>query len=308
MKTKGLVLFSGGLDSRLTIKLLQEQGLELELLHFVLPFGGGCCNNAACVLNFSQVQCLRLNVIDLSAGELFRQYIKIIRFPRHGTGSAMNPCRDCRIFMFNKAREFATGIGAKFIATGEVLGQRPMSQLKDSMFFIEKQANLVGKILRPLSAQVLPPTEVEKQGLVDRNKLLGIVGRQRTTQLELAAKYQIKFPTPGGGCSLCEPAFSTRLTDLFSTKNDISPSDVELIKTGRHFRSQGRLVVGRTAKENDRLESLNGLFKYGLIPQGEHSPTVLFESPLDGELATKLRTAYSHGNSALRADFDKIRI
>lgn len=198
-RPKALILFSGGLDSKLVIKLLQEQDLDLELLYFELPFGGGCCNSFSCVFNFSQINAVKLNVMDLTQGDLFLSYLNAVRTPRHGTGSGINPCRDCRIFMFRQARVFAEKIRADFIATGEVLGERPMSQLRNSLFLIEREADLVGKILRPLSAKLLPETEAEKKGLVDRGKLLDIEGRQRRRQMELAEKYQITFPNPGAG-------------------------------------------------------------------------------------------------------------
>ena len=209
-KIKALVMFSGGLDSRLAIKLLQDQGIDVEAIYIKLPFGQGCCTNFGCILNFTQLQGVKLHKIDASKGKLFKEYQKIIKAPKFKRGAGYNPCQDCKIFLFKQAKELAKKIKADIIATGEVLGQRPMSQMKQALLTDEQEAGLKNKILRPLSAQLLPETTYEKKGLVDRSKLLSLHGRQRKIQINLAKKYNIKYPGPAGGCILCEKLLKKR--------------------------------------------------------------------------------------------------
>ena len=310
-KTKALVLFSGGLDSRLAVKLLQEQGLEVEAVNIKLPFGAGCCSNFACVFNYSQTQGIKLHIIDCTKAHLFQEYLKIIKNPEHGFGSGTNPCKDCKIFLLKQAKKLAKKINAQIIATGEVLGQRPMSQLKHQLELIEKQAGLQGKILRPLSAKLLPETIYEKKGLVNRDKLLNLRGRNRKPQIALAKKYNIKFPSPGGGCLLCEKEYSKKLKDFFKHEktNKITPEHIQLLNIGRHFRSEnkGKLVLGRDEKENNLLEQLNNKLKYNLIIPDFPGPTVLFENKKDKELAENLILTYSK-NKELKKDFEKFKV
>ena len=169
----------------------------------------------------------------------------------------MNPCVDCHTLMFKKAGEYMIKIGASFILSGEVLGERPMSQNRNGLNIIERESGFEGRILRPLSALLLAETLPEKEGLVDRNKLLDISGRSRKKQMELAAKMGIgDYPSPAGGCKLTEPAFSKRLRDLFFQEN-YSLEEIELLKLGRHFRFSKdiKLVVGRNKEENEQLQN-----------------------------------------------------
>ncbi|MHA1828855.1 MAG: hypothetical protein ACTSX6_09455, partial [Candidatus Heimdallarchaeaceae archaeon] len=181
---KALALLSGGLDSRLAIKLMLEQGINIEALHFKLPFEGCCLPD--CAFKFTQLEGIRLHWVDVTKGKPFRDYIKLVRRPKFGYGSGMNPCIDCRIFMLRETKKIAKKINAKFIVTGEVLDERPMSQRRKTLELIEKETGLKCKILRPLSAKLLPETEAEKKGWINRNKLLAIRGRRRTPQLTLA--------------------------------------------------------------------------------------------------------------------------
>ena len=190
---KCVVLFSGGLDSRLVVKIMEEQGFGVVPIFFNLPFGCGCCNALGCSFNFSQLQEIKLEVFDCTKGKLFKEYMKLLKEAKHGRGAGVNPCRDCKIFMFKHAKKFAKSKGIDVIVTGEVLGERPMSQLKGSMMLIEAAAGLKGKVLRPLSAKLLPETIWEKKGLVDREKLYDIHGRRREKQIALANKFKIKF-------------------------------------------------------------------------------------------------------------------
>ena len=251
-KVKAIALFSGGLDSILAIKILQKQGIKIMAINFHSLFFSE--KNATA---FSEQLKIKLKRINLEEGRNFQEYIKIIKKPKYGYGSAINPCIDCKIFMFKKAKKILKKEKADFIVTGDVLNERPMSQTKHTLMLIEKESKLKGKILRPLSAKLLPETEAEKQGLVNRNKLLDIQGRQRKKQIALAKKYNLSYPTPAGGCLLCEKAFASKLKDLFKYKKKIEPRDIQLLRLGRHFRyKKNKIIVGRDKKENKKLTSL----------------------------------------------------
>ncbi len=308
MNNKALILFSGGLDSRLATRIVLEQKIRVELCFFRLPFGEGCSSSESCVLNFSQLNNLKLHIIDLTCGEYFNNYISLIRSPQHGRGSGLNPCRDCRIFMFKIAREKMLEIGASFIVTGEVLGQRPMSQLSHMIFFIEKKALLEGRILRPLSAKLLPQTEMEKLGIINREKLFAISGRSRKVQLELAKSYGIKFPNPAGGCLLCDKKFSEKLLVFFDKIKELTPLHIKLLTKGRHFKNNGVIVVGRSKEENDFIEEISSKLGYSCIRQTKNGPAILFTSPLDSDLARELFNAYSSKDLTLREKYSTLKL
>jgi len=228
-------MFSGGLDSRLAIKIMQKQGFDVLAVFFKLPFGTGCCNEG-CSFNFSQLQGIKLKVFDCTKGKLLKEYLEVIREAKHGTGAGVNPCIDCRIFMLKHVKKFADKEKIKFIATGEVLGQRPMSQQKSQIKIIEKQAGLQGRIIRPL---------------IDFEK---IQGRSRKKQMALAKKFNIKYPGSGGGCLLCEKALKNRLEVLL--KRGLNEKEIELVGVGRHFVfGKNWIVIGRNEKENKIIES-----------------------------------------------------
>lgn len=251
-KVKALCLLSGGLDSRLACKFMQEQ-CEVEAVYFDLPFGTGCCKQD-CSFNFTQIAGVKLHIIDCKKGRLFNDYINIIKNPKHGHGSAINPCIDCHILMLKEAKKLAKRIGADLLVTGEVLNERPMSQHISALNIVEKEAGVKGRLLRPLSARLLPETDAEKMGFIDRSKLLAIQGRSRIEQIKLAKKFNIKYPNPGGGCLLCEKEFAIRLRDLFKHEKTIDWKDVELLRIGRHFMIDGvKVIVGRNEQENNRL-------------------------------------------------------
>lgn len=242
---KAVALFSGGLDSILAVKLIREQRIEVRGVNFKTPFFG-LDKTYAAIKNID---------IDLEIIDITQELLEILRNPKHGFGKNMNPCIDCHALMFKKAGEYMTRIGASFILSGEVLGERPMSQNRNSLNIIERESGFEGRILRPLSALLLAETIPEKEGLVERNKLLDISGRSRKRQIELAAKMGIEdYPSPAGGCKLTEPAFSKRLRDLF-TQGVFSLEEIELLKLGRHFRLSRdiKLVVGRNKEENKQL-------------------------------------------------------
>lgn len=272
---KALALLSGGLDSTLAVKLILNQGIEVEALNFVTPFclckKGGC--GATEVANKFHIP---LKIIN--AG---KEYLKIVKNPEHGYGRNMNPCIDCRIFMLKKAKKHAKETGASFIFTGEVLDERPMSQHWKALSLIEKEAGLEGKILRPLSAKLLPETEAEKKGLVDREKLLNIKGRQRKKQIELAKEFAITdYPCPAGGCLLTYKEYANKLRDLFKHEKRAQLKDVQLLKVGRHFRlGRNKIIVGRNEGENKILVKQKGIGDYFFEAQGCGSPITLLQGP-----------------------------
>ncbi|MEM3566026.1 MAG: tRNA 4-thiouridine(8) synthase ThiI [Candidatus Bathyarchaeia archaeon] len=291
-KVKALALFSGGLDSSLAIRLMQEQGIEVEAITFLTPFytakeGGFSLQRAA----------ERLGV-PLKVVRLGLDYLRIIRKPKFGYGRHMNPCIDCRIFMLKRAKKYAREIGADFIVTGEVLDERPMSQHMKALKIVEEESSLKGRLLRPLSAKLLPPTIAEKCGLVDRSKLLDIRGRSRKRQLALAKAYGItEYQSPAGGCLLTYKEFSAKLRDLLQHKKRISMADLELLKVGRHFRiGKNKIIVGRNKEENEKLLKLKGKNDYFFEAVGCGSPTTLLQGPKTRqaiEKAAQLTAYYS---------------
>ena len=310
---KATVLFSGGLDSRLAVKVLQDQNVDVETLFFELPFAGGCCADTSCTINFSEQEKIKHNIENVMSGPLFHEYLEIIKNPKHGRGTNMNPCKDCRIFIFSKAKKIAEKNNSDFIATGEVLNQRPMSQKENDLKLIEEESNLKGKLLRPLSAKFLEETDAEEQGLIDRNLLPVINGRQRKTQQELAKKYNITYPNPGGGCLLCEDNYSDKLQDLFNHKPiiEITPQEILTLNIGRHFRSKtnkSKIILGKDQLENRNLELLNKKMNWNISIPMKAGPTVIFENKEDKQLAEELINAYSIKDLKLREKFKDIQI
>ena len=254
---KAIALLSGGLDSTLAARVLLDQGIELEALNFMTVFCNCTNKGETCLASQKAVDVLG---IPLRVFNVSEEYLNVVRQPKHGYGSNMNPCIDCRIFMLRKARAYMESSGASFMVTGEVLGQRPMSQRRDAMRLIEKEAGLEGQILRPLCAKFLPPTIPEKEGWVDREKLLAIEGRSRKPQIRLAEHFGIRdYPCPAGGCLLTDPQFAKRMKDLMVHDPGFSLNDVHLLKMGRHFRlSPGlKLVVGRNEGDNQRIKTFS---------------------------------------------------
>jgi len=242
---KCVLLFSGGLDSKLAVKIMQKQGYEVTGVFFKLPFG--------CSSGFSQMEGVKLEIFDCTKGDLLQEYIGVLKEGKNGRGQGVNPCRDCKIFMFERAKKFADDKKIDLIVTGEVLGERPMSQLRKSMDLIEDQSDLKGRLLRPLSAKLLPETNAEKEGLVNRSKLYDIQGRRREKQMALAEKFKIKYPAPAGGCLLCEKFLKKRFKFLF--ERGITEKELSLTYIGRQFIINGSwIILGRDQKENGLIE------------------------------------------------------
>lgn len=250
MKLKAVSLLSGGLDSTLATRIVMDQNVEIFAVNFQTMFQ--CCKDDAGVV----ARDLGIPFMKLTVG---KDYLEMVQKPKHGYGRGINPCIDCRGFMFDLAKKYMTEIGASFLISGEVLGQRPMSQKKRDFRLIERDTELEGKILRPLSAKLLPETDVEKEGLIDRELLFDIQGRGRHRLLKLAKQYGIKdVPQPSVGCSLTQPDFSKKVKDVFAHKKDYEVWEFEILKTGRHFRidASAKVVIGRNQNECAWLESV----------------------------------------------------
>ncbi|MFC1534430.1 tRNA 4-thiouridine(8) synthase ThiI [Thermodesulfobacteriota bacterium] len=286
---KAISVFSGGLDSMLASQLIRGLGIEVQALFFETPFFSALkARESAKSIN------LPIKVIDITG-----RHLDVVKNPKHGYGEHMNPCIDCHALMFRIAGEMIEEEGASFIITGEVLGQRPMSQNRKALSIVDSESGLNGLILRPLSAKHFPLTKPEEKGWVDRNKLLGFSGRSRKPQMELAKRLNVeKYPSPAGGCLLTDKIFSRRLNDLFSFNPFFEPREIELLKLGRHFRivPKTKIIVGRNKTENHAIHSLakdNDLLLYAVSVPG---PTVLAIGEMEpgtDDLAAEMTISYS---------------
>lgn len=290
---KALTLLSGGLDSILATKLILDQGIEVVAVNFVLPF-------ATEKKDYAEVVADRFGIplIKIEAGD---EYLEVLRNPKYGYGSGMNPCIDCRIFMLREAKRIAKEVGAEFIVTGDVLGERPMSQYRKALMLEEKEAELENLILRPLSAKLLPETIPEREGWVDRSKLLAIRGRSRKPQIALVKTLRLPedYPNPSGGCLLTYTEFASKVKDLFEHEAKVTMRDIELLKVGRHFRfASSKIIVGRNEAENELLLELKNPADYAFEVPNCGSPITILKgaktkSKEAVEVAAKLTARYS---------------
>ncbi len=279
-KTRALGLCSGGLDSILAALVLKAQGIEVEWITFVTPF-------------FSSEKARRASAITgicLTEKRITETYLQMLKSPRCGYGKHMNPCLDCHALMFRLAGNIMVEKGFDFLFSGEVAGQRPMSQTKPSLRYVEKQSGFDGYILRPLSAKVLPETIPEREKWVDRNRLLDFSGRSRKSQIALAKQFGVsQYPSPAGGCLLTDKGYANRLRDLFACGQPVTEPDLELLKVGRHIRLKNgaKLVAGRNRKENEAIEALYDPSRDCVVSAlGIPSPTVLIPTGGDPETQT----------------------
>jgi tRNA U34 2-thiouridine synthase MnmA/TrmU len=294
-KVRAIGLLSGGLDSILATRLMLEQDVDVLAVHFVLPF---CeCQHRG----QGDIQAIAGKIgVPLKIIRHGQDFVDMLKAPRYGYGRHINPCIDCRIFNLKKAKELMEHSGADFVFTGEVLGQRPMSQRKDAMRIVERDSGLDGYLLRPLSARLMKPTVPEEQGLVDRGRLLAIQGRTRSAQIALAETYGIDYyPGPAGGCLLTEKEFARRLQDLFQHGED-SLYDINLLTLGRHFRlpTGEKIVAGRDEDENRRLEAYAAPTDYKFSAERFGSPLVILRKTMDRkamEQAAAICARYSSG-------------
>lgn len=291
--TRALAMVSGGLDSILAAKLIKEQGIEVIGICFRSYF----FNEENAKRMTKQID-IPLEVIDFS-----KEHFEMVKDPEHGWGKNMNPCIDCHSMMMRYSGELLKKFNADFIITGEVLNQRPMSQNRSALDVVKKQSGFSDKILRPLCAKNLKETQMEIDGLVDREKLLDISGRNRKPQMALAEQWGIKdYPSPAGGCKLTEPNYSIRLKETIDRKEEVTEKDIHLLKYGRHFVTDNKtkIIVSRTGEEGDELKKLlnnkdmmfitcnfNGAMV--IIPEGENP------SDEDLTIACRLAVRYSKG-------------
>ncbi len=266
---KAVSVFSGGLDSMLACQIVRAQGIEVLAFFFKTPFFGP----KRALESASAIQ-VPIRVVDIT-----ERHLQVVKAPKYGWGEHMNPCIDCHALMFRIAGEMLHQVGAHFIITGEVLGQRPMSQNRRALALVAKESGFEGLVLRPLSAKLLPETIPERQGWVRRELLLDFQGRSRKPQMELAKRLGISdYPSPAGGCLLTEEVFSRRLKDLLDSKVDLpAVRELELLKVGRHFRltSTVKAIVGRNKNENKAIQTLRGQEDILLHPVSVPGPAVL---------------------------------
>ncbi len=297
---RALALFSGGLDSMLSIKLIREQGIEVTALFIDTGFGS-TKEKRDILKERASIAGADFEIIDIKD-----QFVKEILFnPKYGYGKNFNPCIDCHANMIRVAKALLDKFQASFIITGEVAGQRPMSQRVDAIKNVTKLANeemQEGLVLRPLSAKLFPPTKPEKEGWVDREKLLGIYGRDRKIQLSLAKKYGFKdYESPAGGCLLTEAAFAAKIRD-FIKYDRFESRDIDILKVGRHLRLPGgaKLVIGRNKEENEKIASIENekFLKIKLLDAtGPLSLISKNSTDLDKKLAAELCLVYGKTKS-----------
>jgi tRNA-specific 2-thiouridylase len=315
-RPKAVVLMSGGLDSTLAAKLLQEQGVEVHGVHFSTGF---CVSDHKRATASPEEDPSKLRHEGLRAGadlkvpveivDLSEDYLEVVFNPKHGYGAHMNPCIDCRAHMLKKAKAIMEREGADFVATGEVLGQRPMSQRRDTMRIVERDSGLEDRLVRPLSALRLKPTLPEREGLIDRKKLLGLQGRGRRSQMDLIeARGITDYPSPAGGCCfLTDEHYARKFRDKMAHrgKERIGWEDVALMKLGRHFRitPELKLIVGRNEEENLFLER----FREGRVrlePSEVKGPVALTDEALPAQeqelLCASIVARYTDGKNQER--------
>ncbi len=295
---KAVALLSGGLDSQLAIKIVQEQGVEVIALHFATPFNDPSEEISA----VSQVA-KKLDV-KLVVNPKTEEFFDIIKRPQFGYGKNLNPCMDCRLWIIKKAWAYAQQIGAEFIITGEVVGQRPKSQHLDQILVVDRASDIPGRILRPLSAKLLPPTIPEEKHWVDRDKLLDIQGRSRTRQVDLGQKYGLveKYYATGG-CPLCEHAYAAKMRDYLNFASRVIMREIWLLKVGRHFRYEGaKIIVGRHQDDNEKLEKMASASDLRFEVLGVGSPLTILQGPATDDtirFAASLTARYSDARGDL---------
>jgi tRNA U34 2-thiouridine synthase MnmA/TrmU len=311
---KAVALISGGLDSLLAARVVMEQGVHVEGINF---FTGFCVeghthairkkdrarpkrNNALWV---AEQLGIKLHMIDI-----IEEYKQVVINPKHGYGANLNPCLDCKIFMVNKAREWIDANSFDFIITGEVIGQRPKSQRRDTMPVVARDSGAGNRLVRPLCAHKLPPTMPEQEGWLDRDRLHDFNGRSRKPQMALARQFGFEdYAQPAGGCCfLTDQQYSVKLADLWATrgKREYDLDDIMLLKVGRHLRPRPhfKLIIGREEGENRFMEGYRRRFVY-LLPLSHTGPLVLLDGEADSddlELAARLTARFSHGRDAER--------
>lgn len=309
---KAIGLFSGGLDSILAVKLVQLQGIEVEVVQYRLGFESlkleRLTKQRDAEVTLPQIEAqlgVTIHQIDIR-----QEFLQVVFHPEHGYGSGMNPCVDCKMFLLKQAKDYMQAHDAQFVFTGEVVGQRPMSQHRQTLLQIEKASGLQGYLLRPLSAKLLEPTIPEQQGWINRDQLLAISGRSRTAQMALAEQHHLQYPQPSGGCLLTDQTFARRLQELmvFKPKNQITVNDLELLKVGRHFRLADTLkvIVGRHAVDNTFLRPLTS-GKWSAEVRDYQGPLTVIDgepTPIQREQIAQIIVSYTKGKFAPQVTVD----
>ncbi len=305
---KAIALYSGGLDSTLAILQMMKYGVEIEAITFLTHFGCDATDSSSCGSDpYPAAQKFGFKV---KLAHLGQRFVDIVRNPRFGHGKNMNPCIDCRLIMIDEARHYMEMVGADFIITGEVLGQRPMSQRRFAMDLVARECGLAGKLVRPLSGRLLPATIPEKEGKIKREWLLDIEGRSRKRQMQLAAEFGLtEYPNPASGCLLTDKRYSDKLRDLLKYTPDADFNEINLLKIGRHFRlgPKTKLVVGRDEPENNTIESLTLQNDYILEAVDFESPIGILRGEINDDFigtAASLVARYCDGKkeNALRVE------
>jgi tRNA U34 2-thiouridine synthase MnmA/TrmU len=304
--TKAVALVSGGLDSMLAVKLVQLQGVDVLALHFVSVFNCGARpGKGLAARKAADALGCPLRLVDFTARQM-----ELVRNPPHGFGSAANPCIDCHMTMLLEAARIMEDVGADFIVTGEVVGQRPMSQRRFALGLIDKSTGLGGKILRPLSARELPATEAESKGLVDRERLEGVTGRTRTRQMALAKEFGLTaYPSPAGGCLLTDGEFGIRVKDLLA-HGIFDLNNAHLIKVGRHYRLDGetKAIVGRDERENIVIETFWQQGDAIITIEDISGPTTLVRGRTDDKNLASAAALTARASKARSAPAARLRV
>ncbi|MBP7341018.1 MAG: tRNA 4-thiouridine(8) synthase ThiI [Smithellaceae bacterium] len=295
--TKAIALFSGGLDSILAAILVQKQNIEVTGLTFTTPFFGA---------DKAKVSAAGID-LPLLIQDITDEHLQMLKAPRYGYGKNMNPCIDCHTLMLSVAGRKMEETGADFIVTGEVLGQRPMSQTKQSLSIVAKNSGFADDILRPLSAQLLEPIRAQREGIIDTARLAGISGRGRKEQIRMAEAFGIpQFPPPAGGCLLTDPMFARRLRELLDRREDRQIRDYDLLRYGRHFRDEHgiKIIVGRNHKDNEALLRLTLEVDFACAMARYPGPYVLvpYGNPAARAFAAALCVRYSDAPDGEAAD------
>jgi len=300
-KVKAVALYSGGLDSTLAILQMMKYGIEVEAITFLTHFGCDATDSSSC--GSDPYPAAEQFGFKVRLSHLGQRFVDIVKNPKYGHGKNMNPCIDCRLVMLDEAKGILDTVGADFVITGEVLGQRPMSQRKFALDLVARECGLDGKLVRPLSGRLLPPTVPEKEGLIKREWLLDIEGRSRKRQMALAEEFGLKkYPSPAGGCLLTDQRYSDRLRDLLKHKPETDFNDLNLLRVGRHFRlgPEAKLVVGRDKIENEIIESLIQKDDWRLEAPDFGSPVGLLRGTADDatvRMAGSVVARYSDGKA-----------
>ncbi|MDH5524752.1 MAG: thiamine biosynthesis protein [Desulfobulbaceae bacterium] len=274
-----LSLYSGGLDSILSCRVVAAQGIRVKAIRFVTPFFG--YELLAREQEYA-AEVMAKYGIEVVLRDVSEPYLEMLKKPAHGYGKNFNPCVDCKIMLMTEARKMLAEQDASFLISGEVMGQRPMSQRKDTLRLIERKSGNEDILLRPLCAKSQPPTKPEREGLIDREQLLDFRGRTRQPQMQLAASFGITdYPSPAGGCALTDPILAKRIEAAYAERDKVSVSDVRLLLIGRQFKLPhgGWLCMGRQAEENEKVAALQEPEDFLLNMEERPGPTALLRYP-----------------------------